>query len=126
MKRKSSTGIALVLITAALASCSQKKPVDPKQQANNKKLYMRGDTTAPYGRQTHMHYGPGLWWYAFRPYGSYYGGAYHHSGYYSGAISERANVGTSSHKSSYSRVGSSSSVSRGGFGSSSRGSTVSS
>lgn len=63
---------------------------------------MRGDATADYSAVTTQYQGSGnfwLWYYAFRPYGTYYGGTYHHAGYYSGAISQSSNVGTSFSKS---------------------------
>jgi hypothetical protein len=70
---------------------------------------VRGDSTAPYTRT--YHHGAGaalLWFYAFRPYGHYYNGVYRREGYYSGAISERSNVGGNAGK-----IG----IVRGGFGS---------
>ncbi|NVO02544.1 MAG: hypothetical protein HXX09_07545 [Bacteroidetes bacterium] len=96
---KKSKIIHLVLISAAFASCTQQKP------KNEKKVYMRSDTTAGY---SHI-LGPALWYYAFRPFGIYNNGSYQRAGYYSSAISERANVGSNPFKGS---------VVRGGFGSS--------
>jgi hypothetical protein len=104
---KKSKIVTLVLITASLASCS--KP----QQQDKKKVHMRSDTTASYTR-THNH-GLGMWYYAFRPYGSYYNGSYQRSGFYSSGLSERSNIGSNSTKSG---------IVRGGFGS--RGISVSS
>ncbi len=103
---KKSTAIHLVLITAALASCNQKK--EPEWGTGNK-TYVRGDSTAPY---TRAHHGSGLgtaflWYYAFRPYGNYNNGTYTRAGYYSGAISGAGNVGSNGFKGS---------VTRGGFG----------
>lgn len=95
--------INLVLISAALASCHQKKKVDH----NKPNVYMRGDSTAKYSRAYHSGGNPWLWYYAFRPYGYYNGGTYHHTGYYSGGISEVSNIGRSMTKSN---------VVRGGFG----------
>lgn len=94
--------VTLVLITASLASCHNKK----KHDWNQPNVYMRGDESAGYGRS---HYGgnPFLWYYAFRPYGYYSHGSYHHTGYYSSAIPQSSNVGNSVTKSS---------VVRGGFG----------
>ena len=90
---KKSKVIHLVLITAALASCSK-----PKPDWNSNEVYMRSDSTANYTR-THGHFiAPLLWYYAFRPYGMYYGGRYHHSGYYSSSLSERSNIGISAMK----------------------------
>ncbi|PSL47945.1 hypothetical protein CLV51_102805 [Chitinophaga niastensis] len=102
VNRKKSVHIQLILITAVLASCHRPTP------DHQRKVYMRGDSTAGYNR---THYGGGLgavmWYYAFRPYGSYYGGNYYRAGYYSGGISEHANMGSNPVKGA---------VSRGGFG----------
>lgn len=95
---KKSNFIALVLITASLASCH-------KEEKKDKKVYMRSDSSASYS-QTH-HTSSGLWFYAFRPYGYHNGFSYARSGYYSSGISEHSNVGHNSTKSS---------VVRGGFG----------
>jgi hypothetical protein len=101
---KKSKIISLVLITAALASCNK-----PKPKASH--LHLRSDESAKYATvdtSRYMHSGPSpMWYYAFRPYGSYSNGSYHKSGYYSSGISESSNVGHSSAKSS---------VIRGGFG----------
>lgn len=96
---KKSQQVSLILITAALASCQ--KPVPDHQR----KVYMRSDTTAPYSSR-HYH-GPGLWFYAFRPYGYYHNGFYNRAGYYSGALSRQANVGSNGFKGN---------IVRGGFG----------
>lgn len=104
---KKTRHIELILITAALASCH--RPSNDWQSGN--KVYVRGDSTAPYTRAYHHGGGVGtalLWYYAFRPYGAYYNGMYHRSGYYSGAISEHSNVGGNLGK-----IG----IVRGGFGS---------
>jgi hypothetical protein len=109
---KKSKIVQLVLISAALASCHRKKP---EWQAGSGKVYMRSDTTAPYqdvgyyGGYTRHGYTPlpWLWYYAFRPYGTYYDGTYHHAGYYSGGIGERSNIGFNSGKAG---------IVRGGFG----------
>jgi hypothetical protein len=98
--RKKSVHIQLILITAVLASCHKPTP------DHQRKTYMRGDTTAGYNR-THSSMGTGMWYYAFRPYGSYYGGSYHRAGYYSGGLSEHANMGSNTVKGT---------ISRGGFG----------
>ncbi|WP_143305467.1 hypothetical protein [Chitinophaga vietnamensis] len=97
---KKSGHIQLVLITAVLASCHRPSP-------DHRRVYMRGDTTASYNRTYYHSYGPGLWYYAFRPYGSYYDGGYHRAGYYSGGLSEHANMGANGVKSG---------IIRGGFG----------
>jgi hypothetical protein len=100
---KKSRHIHLVLITAALASCH--KPA--RQWTNGNAVYIRTDTTAPYTR-VHNHGVPGLWFYAFRPYGYYSYGGYRRLGYYSDALSEHSNIGSNSMKSD---------IVRGGFGS---------
>ena len=100
--------IKLVLITGLLASCNKHKE-NASWDDNNGGVNMRSDTSAPYTRTGY--YGGSnawLWYYAFRPYGYMNGGYYRHAGYYSSAISERSNIGSSSFKSS---------VVRGGFGS---------
>ena len=105
---KKSKTIQLILITAALASCNQQKK-EPEWGSGNK-TYVRGDSTAPYTRTHHGGNGlltAALWYYAFRPYGNYNNGTYQRAGYYSGAISERANIGSNGFKGN---------VARGGFG----------
>jgi hypothetical protein len=101
---KKSKIISLVLISAALASCHKPKP-------KHQHVYLRSDASAPYSQVNTNNYSGGnnalLWYYAFRPYGSYSSGSYHRSGYYSSGISESSNIGHSSAKSS---------VVRGGFG----------
>lgn len=106
---KKSKHIELILITAALASCHQ--PNNDWQSGGNK-VYVRGDSTAPYSRAYHEHnqgslVAPILWYYAFRPYGNWYNGYYQRAGYYSGAISRTSNIGNNGFKSS---------IIRGGFG----------
>jgi hypothetical protein len=100
--------ISLVLITAALASCH--RPGNPdwvNANGRHQRVYIRSDTTAPYTRMYHPS-GARLWYYAFRPYGSYSYFGYRRLGYYSSAISENSNIGSSSEKSG---------IVRGGFGS---------
>jgi hypothetical protein len=104
---KKSRHIHLVLITAALASCH--KPAN--HWTNGNAVYLRSDSTAPYTRVSHQGV-PGLWYYAFRPYGYYSFGAYRRVGYYSNAISESSNIGNNSAKSG---------IVRGGFGGSAEG-----
>jgi hypothetical protein len=108
---KKSKYVSLVLITAALASCNKDK--DKEKEGSRQKVYMRSDSTAPYSR-AYVHHSPFLWYYAFRPYGYYSYNGYSRAGYYSGGISERANVGGNIRKSG---------IMRGGFG---RGYSVSS
>jgi len=103
---KKSKYINLVLITAALASCNRPN----KDWESGNKVYMRSDTTAPYSRAHHSNGGIGtalLWYYAFRPYGNYNNGRYQRTGYYSGGINERSNIGSNISKGA---------ISRGGFG----------
>ena len=99
---KKSRHIELVLITAALASCH--KPAH--QWTNGNAVYIRSDSTAPYSR-VYTHNAPGIWYYAFRPYGYYSFGGYRRVGYYSDAISEYSNIGHDATKSG---------IVRGGFG----------
>lgn len=107
---KKSKIVNLVLITAALASCH--KPQKQSEWQNANKVYMRADSTGSYS-QARMSQGYMndylLWYYCFRPYGYYdtYG-TYRSCGYYSSAISEHSNIGSSAAKAS---------VVRGGFGS---------
>jgi hypothetical protein len=100
---KKTKHIQLILITAALASCH--RPSNDWQSGN--RVYVRSDSTAPYTR-TYNYGHAALWFYAFRPYGSYYNGVYRRAGYYSSAISERGNIGGNTGK-----MG----IVRGGFGS---------
>jgi len=111
---KKSKIVGLVLITAVLASCNKHE----KKNWDNNDVYMRSDDSAPYNQvQQFGGVNAFMWYYAFRPYGMYYGGSYHHSGYYSSGLSESSNIGHSSTKSS---------AMRGGFGGSSRSFSVSS
>jgi hypothetical protein len=104
---KKSKSVALVLVGAAVASCSEKKPNNDWENANasKNKIYVRGDSTAPYAR-TH-HSGAGLLFYAFRPYYGYSNGVFGRSGFYSDNISNKSNFGRNSGKSG---------TYRGGFG----------
>lgn len=105
---KKTKTIQLILITAALASCAEKKK-EPEWGSGNK-TYVRGDSTAPYTR-THSGgsgmLGVALWYYAFRPFGRMNNGVYSRGGYYSNAIPHSANVGSNGLKGN---------VTRGGFG----------
>lgn len=99
---KKSKYIQLVLLTAAISACSQK-------EEKGKMVFMRADSTAQYSRVHAVGTGMG-YFAAFHAYGIYRNGAYHRAGFYSGSISERANIGHNGFKGT---------VSRGGFGSSS-------
>ena len=109
---KKSRHIELVLITAALASCH--KPA--YHWTNGNAVYIRSDSSAPYSR-VYPHNSPGVWYYAFRPYGYYSFGGYHRVGYYSDAISESGNIGHDAAKGG---------IVRGGFGGEGGGYSVSS
>lgn len=106
---KKTKHISLVLITAALASCNRPSNQDwVNANGEHRRVYVRSDSTAPYAPMTHP-VGSPLWYYAFRPYGSYsYFSGYRRVGYYSSAISERSNIGLSGEKGG---------IIRGGFGS---------
>lgn len=113
---KKSKLVSLVLITAALASCHKNDAQrngasgdwDDKKE---KKVYMRSDTSATYTRTHHHGSGVGtalLWYYAFRPYGSYNTGmGYQRAGFYSGNLHSKSNIGANPTKSG---------IVRGGFG----------
>jgi hypothetical protein len=115
-KMKKSKTVQLVLLGAAWVAAQQASAQSKGAEGSwdtkgEKKVYMRADTTAGYTR-THHHYGGGvgnalLYYYAFRPYGRYYGNTYRRTGYYGGGLSHSSNVGRSSFKSG---------VTRGGFG----------
>ena len=105
---KKTRHIQLVLLTAALGSCHRNAD---QQWTSGNKVYIRSDTSAPYARVYHPS-GIGLWYYAFRPYGTYYNGHYRRIGYFSDAISEHSNLGTNEAKSG---------IVRGGFGESAHG-----
>jgi hypothetical protein len=106
---KKSSFIELVLITATLASCHETK----RDWDDNAKVYLRGDSTAPFSRAHTGYAGGGTggyygsWYYAFRPYGHYFQGNYQRAGYYSDAIGYNSNVGSNGFKGT---------VTRGGFG----------
>jgi hypothetical protein len=113
---KKTLHIQLVLLTAALASChrnagQQWTSGNQSYIPNVNNVYIRSDTSAPYAR-VHHPIGPGLWYFAFRPYGNYYNGHYRRVGYFSDAISEHSNLGTNEAKSG---------IVRGGFGESAHG-----
>jgi hypothetical protein len=102
---KKSKTIQLVLITAALAGCADKKK-ENEWSSGESKTYVRADSTAPY---TRTHYGSGagalLWFYAFRPYGGFRNGQYNSGGYYSNAIPRSSNVGSNGFKNNITRSG---------------------
>lgn len=93
---KKSTTISLVLVTALLG-CDR-----PKEHS---RLYLRTDSTGYY---THAH--PYGGYYIFRPYGAYYGGRFMRSGYSNAGVHSSISEG----------------ISRGGFGESAGGHSVSS
>lgn len=99
---KKSKYVSLVLITSALAACNKSQP-----NWDSNEVYIRSDSTATYTHTQGSHLPLFLWYYAFRPYGLFYGNRYHHAGYYSEAVSRRSNVGTSAMKGA---------AIRGGFG----------
>lgn len=113
---KKSKIVQLVLITSLLASCHKHTKKKDKEWEGNS-TYMRADSSAGYSRVHTSGDGWLLWYLAFRPYGSFYGGQYHHAGYYSSAIPQVSNIGHNSVKSG---------IVRGGFGSSGRSFSVSS
>jgi len=97
---KKSDSITLLFVTGILAACSQEKPQSKWQ--NEKKVYMRSDTTASYTRS--HGFMPGYFWYhVFRPYGAYSNGVYRRAGYYSDAISSKSNIGRSTYKGNVTR-----------------------
>ena len=97
---KKSTSIKLLFVTGILAACKQ----EPESYPNEKKVYMRSDTTAHYTRS--HGFGSGFFWYhAFRPYGTFNNGYYRRTGYYSDAISSKSNIGRSAYKGSVTRGG---------------------
>lgn len=110
---KKSKIVSLVLISAALSSCGKNEAQNSGATGDwdNKKVYMRSDTSATYTRTHHHGSGIGtalLWYYAFRPYGSYNTGmGYQRAGFYSGNLHSKSNVGTNATKSD---------IVRGGFG----------
>lgn len=108
---KKTSIINLVLVASITASCGKSENEwDGGGGTQNRKVYLRSDTTAAYSQRTHHH--GGVSYYAFRPYrssGSARGNAAR-TGYYSNAIHTSSNVGHNSSKAS---------ISRGGFGRSS-------
>jgi hypothetical protein len=100
---KKSKHIQLVLITAVLASCGKKQ--EKQWGDDEKKVYMRSDTTARY---THTS-SPFLWYFAFRSFGMFSNGGYSR-GYYNGHLNPQSNFGSNGFKRN---------ASRGGFGRSS-------
>lgn len=99
---KKSALIKLVLVATVAASCGQKKEKD-WENGNEKKVYMRSDTTASYSR-AHHRYGH-FPFFVFRSYGSMGSNGFHRTGYYSDAINRSSNVGRNSTKSSIVRSG---------------------
>lgn len=97
---KKSSSIKLLFVTGILAACSQEKP----KNANEKKVYMRSDSTASYSRSHGFMTGI-LLYHAFRPYGGFSNGSYQKAGYYSDAISSKSNIGRNTYKGKVSRGG---------------------
>ena len=105
---KKSKTIQLILITAALASCQQKKK-EPEWGSGKQNLLCVVTVL-------HLTQEPitavecwawRFWFYAFRPYGNYNNGMYSRAGYYSGAIPTGSNISSNAYKGN---------VTRGGFG----------
>lgn len=99
---KKSTTIKLLFVTGILTACSQNNPKE-NANPNEKKVYMRSDTTASY-TSSHGFMTGFLLYHAFRPYGSYNNG-YRRAGYYSDAVSSKSNIGKSAYKGSVVRGG---------------------
>lgn len=99
---KKSKSIKLLFVTGILAACTQEP--SKVQGQNEKKVYMRSDSTASYSRSHGFMTGL-LLYHAFRPYGAYSNGAYQRSGYYSDAISTKSNIGRSTYKGNIVRGG---------------------
>ncbi|MTG96925.1 MULTISPECIES: hypothetical protein [Myroides] len=118
MKRKSSKAVSLVLITAALASCSKVE----EQKGDVQRVYMRADSSAPYTEVTEQYenqrsHGGGmgsalLWYMAFRPMMG--GGGL---GYTSPGLHQQSNVGTNTAKANAVKK---TQTTRGGFGNTSK------
>jgi hypothetical protein len=101
---RKSKHIQLVLITALLAACG--KNHEKQWGDDEKKVYMRSDTTARY---THTS-SPLLWYFAFRSFGMFGSNGSYSRGYFNGGLSPQSNFGSN---------GSKRNASRGGFGRSS-------
>lgn len=109
-----------LLFLASIVSCTTNK----KEEKN---IFIRGDKSAPFdkvqkeerGNTSNGTMAPLLWYYAFRPYGSYSPSTgYTRNGFYSNSLSNASNFGTNTTKSN--------AISRGGFGSTARSSSFSS
>lgn len=99
---KKSKIVKLVLLASVMASCN-----NPTPKQEEKKVYLRSDTTASYSRATGFNGHHGMGYFAFVPYGLFMNNGYRHTGYYSSGISEKSNVGRNPVKGS---------AVRGGFG----------
>lgn len=99
---KKSKIVKLVLLASVVSSCNYNTP---KQE--EKKVYLRSDTTANYSRANGVGSHHGMGYYAFIPYGLLMNNSYRRAGYYSSGISEKSNVGRNPVKGS---------AVRGGFG----------
>lgn len=109
-----------LLFLASIVACS----INKKEEKN---IFIRGDKSAPFDKVEKDQTGgvsngtmaPLLWYYAFRPYGSYSPSTgYIRQGFYSNSLSNSSNFGTNSTKSN--------AVNRGGFGFTARSSLFSS
>jgi len=115
MNKKSSKMVSLVLITAALASCSK-----PQNEQEKQKVFMRADSSAPYTEVTEQYNRGGmgmgnalLWYMAFRP-------MMNGAGFMSNGIATKSNVGTNTFKENAMK----SQTARGGFGSAAKASSA--
>ncbi|CAA7195037.1 hypothetical protein [Chryseobacterium potabilaquae] len=99
---KKSSSIKLLFVTGLLTACTQERAGN--EGKNEKKVYMRSDTTASYSR-SHGFMAGYFWYHAFRPYGIHSNGSYHRAGYYSDAISSKSNIGRNTYKGKITRGG---------------------
>ena len=97
---KKSEFIKLVLVAAAITSCS------PHNSKSDRRIFMRSDTTAGY---SHVQGGFHGGYFPFIPYGIYSNNRYARAGYYSSAMPVSSNIGSNAFKGT---------VVRGGFGTS--------
>ena len=98
---KKSKQISLLFLSGLLASCTAEP--EEKGWGDEKKVYMRSDSTAQYSPSSGLMTGL-LLYHVFRPYG-YYGANGFQRGYYNGAISSKSNSGTNPYKGNVIRGG---------------------